>query len=383
MEHISENKTKERVASTAWWLNWAQELSEYINTCERCQKAKRKHGKKHGLLQHIEEPKHTWESINMDWVTGLVPGGKENFNAFLIIFHRFRKCIIISDRDSKFTSELWTNIYDILGTKLAFSTAYHPQTDGLAERMIQTMEDIFKVFCSYGMEYKDHECYTHDWVTLLPAVQLAYNTSQHSTMGKKPSLVEKVWNSLLPVDHLKKNLLTIHPTAKEFHDMWKNACDTAAKCIPEAKEYNKQRWGKSHIEPDFREGEQVLVFTLSFNNLKGPKKMRDSFVGPFTIIKFIGKNAVEVKLTEEFSREHPVFPVSLVKPYFQKEEDNFPSRKNNPTPPEIVEVEDSPGPVKKIIKPRKTRLNGKDQRLHYIITKVHVMSHHKILDNSK
>ncbi|MBW0489502.1 hypothetical protein O181_029217 [Austropuccinia psidii MF-1] len=90
--------------------------------------------------------------------------------------------------------------------------------------------------------------------------------------------------------------------------------------------------------------------------------MRDSFVGPFTIIKFIGTNAVEVKLTEEFSRKQPVFPVSSVKPYFQKEEDKFPSRKKNPTPPEIVEVEDSPGPVKKIIKSRKIRLNGKDQR---------------------
>ncbi|MBW0558749.1 hypothetical protein O181_098464 [Austropuccinia psidii MF-1] len=148
--------------------------------------------------------------------------------------------------------------------------------------------------------------------------------------------------------------------------MWKKACDTAAKCIAEAKEYNKQRWDKSHMEPDFKEGDQVLVSTLNFNNLKGPKKMRDSFVGPFTIIKLIGKNAVEVKLTEEFSRKHPVFPVSLVKPYFQTEEDKFPSRKKNITPPEIVEVEDSPGPVSKIIRARKIRLNGKDQRQYLV-----------------
>ncbi|MBW0464693.1 hypothetical protein O181_004408 [Austropuccinia psidii MF-1] len=74
--------------------------------------------------------------------------------------------------------------------------------------------------------------------------------------------------------------------------MWKRACDTAAKCIAEAKEYNKQRWDKTHMEPDFKEGDQVLVSTLNFDNLKGPKKMRDSFVGPFNIIKLIGKNAV-------------------------------------------------------------------------------------------
>ncbi|MBW0482727.1 hypothetical protein O181_022442 [Austropuccinia psidii MF-1] len=122
------------------------------------------------------------------WVTGLVPGGKENFNAFLIIADRFRKSgmclpchkedtamntallfwnniistcgvpkIIISDRDLIFTSEFWTNLYDMLGTKIAFSTTYHPKTDVLAERMIQTMEDILRRFCEYGMEYKDNE----------------------------------------------------------------------------------------------------------------------------------------------------------------------------------------------------------------------------------
>ncbi|MBW0485015.1 hypothetical protein O181_024730 [Austropuccinia psidii MF-1] len=144
--------------------------------------------------------------------------------------------------------------------------------------------------------------------------------------------------------------------------MWKKACDTASKCIAEAKGYNKKRWDKSHIEPDFNEGDQVLVSTLSFNNLKGPKKMSNPFVGPFTIIQLIGRNAGEVKPTEEFSRKHPVFPVSLVKPYFQTEEDKFPSRKKNLTPPEIVEVEDSPGPVKKIIKARKIRLSVQDQR---------------------
>ncbi|MBW0519626.1 hypothetical protein O181_059341 [Austropuccinia psidii MF-1] len=127
-----------------------------------------------------------------------------------------------------------------------------------------------------------------------------------------------------------------------------------------------QRWDKSHLEPYFREGDQVLVSTLNLHNFKGPENIRDSFVGPFTIIKFIWKNAVEVKPTEIFSRKHPVFPVSLVKPYFQTEEDKFPSRKKNPTPPEVVEVEDSPGPVKKIIKARKIRLNGKNQRQYLV-----------------
>ncbi|MBW0545122.1 hypothetical protein O181_084837 [Austropuccinia psidii MF-1] len=96
------------------------------------------------------------------------------------------------------------------------------------------------------------------------------------------------------------------------------------------------------MESEFKERDQVLVSTLNFNSLKGPKRMRDSFLGPFTIIKLIGKNAV------------------------QEEEDRFPSRKKNPTPPEKVEVEDSPGPVKKDHKARKIRLNGNNQTQYLV-----------------
>ncbi|MBW0535478.1 hypothetical protein O181_075193 [Austropuccinia psidii MF-1] len=94
--------------------------------------------------------------------------------------------------------------------------------------------------------------------------------------------------------------------------------------------------------------------------------MRDAFVGPFTIIKLLGKNAVEFRLTKESSRKHPGFQVRLIKPYFQTEADKFPSRKKNSTSPEKVEVEDSPAPVKKIIKDRKSRLNVKDQRQYLV-----------------
>ncbi|MBW0490083.1 hypothetical protein O181_029798 [Austropuccinia psidii MF-1] len=69
---------------------------------------------------------------------------------------------------------------------------------------------------------------------------------------------------------------------------------------------------------------------------------------------------------EELPKKHPVFPVSLVKPYFQEEENKFPSRKKIPTTPEKVEVEDSPSPVKKIFKARKIRMNCKDQRQYLV-----------------
>ncbi|MBW0478388.1 hypothetical protein O181_018103 [Austropuccinia psidii MF-1] len=114
--------------------------------------------------------------------------------------------------------------------------------------------------------------------------------------------------------------------------------------MAEAKEYNKQRYDKTHMEPDFKEGDQVVVSTLNYNNPKGPKKMRDTFLGPFTIIKLICKITVKAITGEN----------------------KFPSRKKTTTPPHRVEVKDSPGPVKKIIKARNVRLNGKDQRQYLV-----------------
>ena len=58
----------------------------------------------------------------------------------------------------------------MLGIKLAFSTTYHRQTDGLAERMIQTLEEMLLRFGSFGIEFKNCDGYTHDHVSLLPAL---------------------------------------------------------------------------------------------------------------------------------------------------------------------------------------------------------------------
>ncbi|MBW0524128.1 hypothetical protein O181_063843 [Austropuccinia psidii MF-1] len=132
MGQISEDRTKERVASTAWWSKWQQELGEYINIFERFQKANRKHGEKYGLFQHIEEPKHPWETINMDWATGIFPGGKENFNDFLIIFDSFSKsvrCLPCHNEDTPMNTALlfWNNIISTCGVPKIIISDRDPQ----------------------------------------------------------------------------------------------------------------------------------------------------------------------------------------------------------------------------------------------------------------
>ncbi|MBW0530418.1 hypothetical protein O181_070133 [Austropuccinia psidii MF-1] len=192
--HLSEYRTLERVKTCSWCPNWKNNVAEYCQTCDRCQKANRATGKKFGRMIQIQEPKSLWEIVHMFWVKALPPGGDRSYNASLVLVDRYSKTPmfltyhkddtpmdtaimiwnkvishtgllqnIISDRDPNFTSALWTNLHNLFGTKLSFSTAYHPQTDGLAEKMIQTLEDMIRRFCAYGLEFKDSNGFTHYW----------------------------------------------------------------------------------------------------------------------------------------------------------------------------------------------------------------------------
>ena len=58
---------------------------------------------------------------------------------------------IVSNRDSRFTSKFWTSLQNVVGTKLNFSTTFHPQTDAQSERTIQILDDMFR---AYVMEFK-------------------------------------------------------------------------------------------------------------------------------------------------------------------------------------------------------------------------------------
>ncbi|MBW0511241.1 hypothetical protein O181_050956 [Austropuccinia psidii MF-1] len=118
---------------------------------------------------------------------------------------------IISDRHPKFPSALWTNLHNLLGTKLSLSTAYHSQTDGLAERMIQTLEDMIRRFCAYGLGFKDSDGITHDWCILIQALEMGYKTSIHYSTVKTPEMLEKGCNPRSPYDTLKKDLVDIQP----------------------------------------------------------------------------------------------------------------------------------------------------------------------------
>ncbi|MBW0512952.1 hypothetical protein O181_052667 [Austropuccinia psidii MF-1] len=122
----------------------------------------------------------------------------------------------------------------------------------------------------------------------------------------------------------------------------------------DAYEYAKQKWDKSHKAPEFKVGDLILVSTLSFNNIKGPKKWKDSFAGTFIIKALHRKNSVQVQLSGELENKHPTFQVSLVKHYTSSDKELFLLR--NDTPLEVPPINQSAQKkVLKVLKERRIR----------------------------
>ncbi|MBW0507288.1 hypothetical protein O181_047003 [Austropuccinia psidii MF-1] len=70
--------------------------------------------------------------------------------------------------------------------------------------------------------------------------------------------------------------------------------------------------------------------------MKGPKKLKDHYLGPFVIVSLHGANEVQVELSGELAETQPTFPVSLIKPYQPADIKLFPLR--NPAPLTIAPV---------------------------------------------
>ncbi|MBW0523743.1 hypothetical protein O181_063458 [Austropuccinia psidii MF-1] len=140
--HLSEDRIIEKIKTCIWWPMWQKDVAEYFKTCDRCQKANKSTCKRLGNMIKIQEPRKPWEIVHMDWVTGLPPGGDRSYNACLLIVDRFSKTpiflpchkddtsmdtvlliwnkvilwtgiftYIISYRDPKLSSALWTNLH--------------------------------------------------------------------------------------------------------------------------------------------------------------------------------------------------------------------------------------------------------------------------------
>ncbi|KAF3662284.1 Zinc ion binding, putative isoform 1 [Capsicum annuum] len=156
-----------------------------------------------GALQKIDIPTWKWEEVNMDFLTGL-PHSHCQHDSIWVIVYRLTKSSyflpvhksyttedyaklyireivrlygvslsIISDRGTQFTSQFWRFFQKGLGTQVHLSSSFYLQTDGQAERTIQTLKDMLR---AYALDFKG------SWDEHLLLIEFAYNNSHYASI---------------------------------------------------------------------------------------------------------------------------------------------------------------------------------------------------------
>ncbi|GJV00606.1 putative reverse transcriptase domain-containing protein [Tanacetum coccineum] len=278
-----------------WWPNMKVDIATYVSKCLTCAKVKVEHQKSSGLLQQPEIPVWKWERITMDFVSGLprTPSG-----------HGV-PVLIILDRDSHFTSNLWRSLQEALGTNLDMSTAYHPQTDGQSERFIQTLEDMLRAcVIDFGSSWDRH----------LPLIEFSYNNNYHASIKAAPyeALYRRKCRSPVCWSEVGDNQLTgpelIRDTTEKIVHI-KNR-------LLAARSRQKSYADKRHKPLEFEVSDMVLLKVSPWKGVVsfGKRgKLSPHYIRPFKILARVGHVAYTLELPKELKGIHSTFHVSNLK----------------------------------------------------------------------
>ena len=174
-----------------------RDIDEYVALCDTCQRVKAEHQRPAGLLQPLKVPEWKWDEVGMDLIVGL-PCTQKGYDSIWVIVDRLTNvahfipikttymvpvwrrdtwnglyaCMgflkILLDRSTQFTSRFCEKLHEAMGTKLNFSSAYHPQTEDQTERINQVLEDMLR---ACALQFKD------SWDDSLPNAEFSYNNS--------------------------------------------------------------------------------------------------------------------------------------------------------------------------------------------------------------
>ncbi|KAL3701254.1 hypothetical protein R1sor_019276 [Riccia sorocarpa] len=384
--HVGIEKTLETLQRIFYWPKMKEDTATYVRSCRECQQIKATNQSPAGLLQPLPIPSKRWEHVSMDLVCEL-PMTKTGFDSIVVFVDKLSKMIhlcptrkdvsapelaqlylrtvvrhhglsqvIITDRGTQFTSLFWRTLFGLFKTKLAFSTAYHPQTDGQTERENRTIEDMLRAFTMEGQE---------SWDNLLPLVEFAYNNSTNSSTSVSPFFLMYGEHPLTPAALLGRSSLTPITTkveaVNEFVNRIQEGVARAKTKLQIAQNRQKQYADLHRRHEEFEVGEKVW---LSTTNLKliGCRKLNPRFIGPFTIKRRIGTVAYELDLPSTM-RIHPVFHVSLLRRYVSRPPELGAANDARP-PPDLIEGEEE-FEVERILQKRTRGLRG--QRVEYLV----------------
>ncbi|KAM1360874.1 hypothetical protein COP2_026737 [Malus domestica] len=358
--HPGTHRTLALVSDAYYWPQMRDDVDSYVKTCLVCQQDKVEQKQPGGLLEPLPTPSRPWECLTMDFITHLPKS--DGCGSIFVVVDRFTKyatfipahveCTaevaarlflkhvvkywgvprsIVSDRDARFTGRFWKELFKLLGSKLDFSTAFHPQTDGQTERVNALLETYLRHYVSANQR---------DWAKLLDVAQFSYNLQRSESTGKSPFELAIGQQPLTPntvVIGYTGNSPAAFKTSKE----WQLAHELARAHLEKASKKMKKWADRKRRNVEFQTGDQVFV-KLNASQHKSTRGLHKSLLrkyeGPFPIIKKVGKAAYVVELPPHL-KFHPVFHVSNLKPYHADDEE--PSRgESHRAPPLMTEAFD-------------------------------------------
>jgi hypothetical protein len=315
--HLGIRKTRELVARDFVWPGMRKYIADYVASCEVCQRNKVDCQKPFGLLHPLPIPQQPWKSVSMDFIVKLPVS--EGFDSIMVVVDRLTKQAhfvpcreemdaeetanlylthifklhglpedIISDRGPQFKSHFWKALWTILGTTPKLSSSYHPETDGQTERVNQTLEQFLRNYIS-GQH--------HDWVSLLPFAEFAYNNAEHVALGCSPFFANYQFNPRAdycsPLSKDESSVPAVTARVKLFYSTLAAIRHNLRQAQEDAKKF-----ADLHRRPvSFSVGDKVW---LSSNNLRvSNRKFASKFLGPFTITSVVNDAAFRLSLPEK------------------------------------------------------------------------------------
>ena len=318
------------------------DVLDYVRSCPACQIAKPRHQRPYGTIMPLQPPEEPWQDLSMDLITQLPLSS--SFDAIFVVVDRFSKMAhfipttttadapalaklffdvvvrfhtfprsIVSDRDSRFLSSFWTELFEQAQTTLRFSTANHPQTDGQTERTNRTLEQYLRIFARYA---------PGRWSSLLTLAEISYNSSTHSATGCSPFFLVNNAHPHLPLDFCFTEASARNDKVDSLLNDHNKVLNKARQSLQRARDLMlKQADGKQPAP--FQAGDLVLVSKAAFrvhssSSTSDLKKFDDRWFGPYAVLRVINPNAYEIDLPSSF-RQHKVINVGFLHPYRQSQ----------------------------------------------------------------
>lgn len=231
------------------------------------------------------------------------------------------------------------------------STAFHPQTDGQTERANRTLEDMLRAFTNYRQD---------NWEDNLPSAEFACNNATNTSTGLTPFYINQGHDPINPYTQIG-TIPDKNPAVSEIIEEITYAQKIAQDTLALAKANQERNANKKRRDFTFSIGDQVLLSTahidLASQAKRPSRKLKQRFIGPYTIIQQVSSVAYKLDLPTSL-KIHPVFHISLLRPY--KQPDDYPHRDPTPPPPPEVSINDETEYEVEQILDHRTRRNKKE-----------------------